>query len=260
MSAVSISPANLPGRNQINLCNRIAVVTGGTGGIGLATAKRLLSSDATVLIWDINGAGLSRLEGELPAVRTMHVDLLEEDAVAEATASVIQNYGRIDILVNSVGVEGVRAAVVDYTVADWQRILNVNLTASFIACKYVVRAMLPHDYGRIVNLSSTAGKDGNPLDSAYSAAKAGIMGLTKSLSKEVATTGIRVNCVCPAAIDGPLFSRLGPEQQRFSISKIPVGRLGRAEEVAALISWLCSEECSFSTGATFDISGGRSTY
>jgi NAD(P)-dependent dehydrogenase (short-subunit alcohol dehydrogenase family) len=246
--------------NRIDLTGQVAVVAGGGGGIGLATADRLADSGATVLVWDVNATALEKAAAERPTIQTAAVDMLDADAVAQAMDTLIARHGRLDVLVNTIGMEATRCAVADYDVATWRRSLDINLTASFIACKYGVRAMRPRDYGRIVNLSSTSGKDGNPFDSPYAAAKAGIMALTKSLGKELADTGIRVNCVCPAAIDSPLFARLPPEQKQFSIGKIPMGRLGRMTEVAALIAWLCSAECSFSTGATFDISGGRSTY
>jgi 2-dehydro-3-deoxy-L-rhamnonate dehydrogenase (NAD+) len=246
--------------NKIELTDQVAIVTGGSGGIGLATVDRLALSGAKVLIWDINEASLAAAAASRPGMATTQVDMLDELTVSRAMAAAYETFGRIDILVNCVGVEGTRAAVVDCDVGVWRRLLETNLTASFIACKSGVREMLKRNYGRIVNLSSTSGKDGNPFDAPYAAAKAGIMAFTKSLGKELASTGIRANCVCPAAIDSPLFSRLKPEQQQFSISKIPMGRLGKVTEVAALIAWLCSEDCSFSTGATFDISGGRSTY
>lgn len=246
--------------NRIDLAERVAVVTGGAGGIGLATADRLIASGATVTVWDISDEALARARSGRDALRVARVDMLDVDAVSTAMASVATTLGRVDIVVNCTGKEARRASVADYDIAEWRRSVEINLTATFIACKFAVREMRNHDYGRIVNLSSTSGKDGNPFDSPYAAAKAGVMGLTKSLGKELATTGIRVNCVCPAAIEGPLFARLPPEQQQFSISKIPAGRLGKPGEVAALIAWLCSEDCSFSTGATFDISGGRSTY
>ena len=213
-----------------------------------------------MIAWDINPEALDRVAASLPGIQTMKVDLLDADGVADAFADVQSQEGRLDILVNCIGMEAKRASVEDYDVAEWRRSVEINLTGSFIACKFAIPLMRRNDYGRIVNLSSTAGKDGNPFDSPYSAAKAGIIGFTKSLGKELATTGIRVNCVCPAAIDSPLFSRLPPEQQAFSIGKIPMGRLGKVDEIAAMIAWLCSEDCSFSTGATFDASGGRSTY
>ncbi|MBS0559136.1 MAG: SDR family oxidoreductase [Proteobacteria bacterium] len=246
--------------NRIDLAGQIAVVAGGAGGIGLETARRLAASGARVAIWDLNEAALGAAANALPEARTTCVDMMDETAVSAAMEAVQAEHGRLDILVSCTGQEARRCAVVDWDVAAWRRSLEINLTTTFIASKFAVREMMKRDYGRIVTMSSTSGKDGNPFDSPYATAKAGIMGLTKSLGKELATTGIRVNCVCPAAIDSPLFARLPPEQKQFSIGKIPLGRLGKMDEVAALIAWLCSEECSFSTGAVFDISGGRSTY
>lgn len=246
--------------NDIKLAGQVAVVSGGTGGIGLATVDRLSASGAKVIIWDINQDALDQAAATRPGVEVRKVDLLQEAEVSAAAQAATETFGRLDILVNCVGLEGKRSTLAEHDLDLWRRLIEINLTASFIACKHAVREMLKRDYGRIVNLTSTAGKDGNALDAAYSSAKAGIMGFTKSIGKELATTGVRVNCVCPAAIDSPLFDRLPPEQRGFSISKIPVGRLGKMEEVASMIAWLCSEECSFSTGATFDVSGGRSTY
>ncbi|CAO3430174.1 SDR family NAD(P)-dependent oxidoreductase [Azospirillum endophyticum] len=246
--------------NRIDLDGRVAVITGGSGGIGLATARRMLASGAAVSIWDIDEVALARATAELPALHTVAVDLLDEAATEAAVAATAAVFGRIDILVNAVGLEGVRAAVHEHDLAAWRRILAVNLDAPFIASKHVVREMLKRDYGRVVHLSSTAGKDGNPMGAAYSTAKAGIMALTKSMGKELAATGIRVNAVSPAAIEGALFHRSSPDGPNRAIARIPMGRLGREEEVAALILWLSSEDCSFSTGAVFDVSGGRSTY
>lgn len=246
--------------NDIKLAGQIAVVSGGTGGIGLATVDRLRLSGAKVIVWDINQDALNNAASTRPDIEVRKVDLLQEEEVSAAAKAVAATFGRLDILVNCVGLEGKRSTLAEHDLDLWRRLIDINLTATFISCKHVVREMLKNDYGRIINMTSTAGKDGNALDAAYSSAKAGIMGFTKSIGKELATTGIRVNCVCPAAIDSPLFDRLPPEQRTFSISKIPVGRLGKMEEVAGMIAWLCSEECSFSTGATFDVSGGRSTY
>lgn len=246
--------------NRFELPGQVAVITGGSGGIGMATARRLSGAGARVVLWDIDHDALAAAACELKGATTIAVDLLDAQSVASATSRVAETFGRVDILVNSVGVEALRSSVMDYPVEEWRRLVEINLVPTFLACKFVVPEMQKRDYGRVVTISSTAGKDGNAFDSAYSAAKAGVMGFTKSLGKELATTGIRVNCVCPAALDSPLFSRLPPEQQQFSIGKIPMGRLGKTDEVAALILWLCSEDCSFSTGAVFDVSGGRSTY
>lgn len=246
--------------NDIRLSGQIAVVSGATGGIGLAVVDRLRVSGAKVVLWDINQEALDNAASLRSDIEVRRIDLLQENEVAGAAGAVTETFGRLDILVNCVGLEGRRSTLVEHDLDLWRRLIEVNLTASFISCKHAVREMLKNNYGRIVNMTSTAGKDGNALDAAYSSAKAGIMGFTKSIGKELATTGVRVNCVCPAAIDSPLFDRLPPEQRDFSISKIPLGRLGKMEEVAAMIAWLCSDECSFSTGATFDVSGGRSTY
>lgn len=246
--------------NQYEFRGQVAIVTGGSGGIGKAAAKRLAAAGAQVVLWDINRDALAAAAAEVPGAVTEAVDILDENAVEAAANGAAERYGRIDLLINSVGIEARRSTVMDYPVAEWRRLVEINLVATFMACKFVIPHMQAHDYGRVVTISSTAGKDGNAFDSAYSSAKAGIMGFTKSLGKELATSGIRVNCVCPAALESPLFSRLPPEQQQFSLGKIPMGRLGRVDEIAALIMWLCSEDCSFSTGAIFDASGGRSTY
>lgn len=246
--------------NRIDLEGRVAVVTGGSSGIGFATARRMADSGATVTLWDIDDTGLARAAQKLGGAHACRVDITQEDAVARATEQTVSNLGRIDILVNSAGIAGEQMPVTQLPLAAWQRVMDVNLTGTFLCCKAVVPVMQRADYGRIVNMGSTAGKDGNATVSAYSASKAAVMALTKSLGKELAGTGIRVNCVTPAMIETELMSTMSPERIRTALSRIPMGRAGKPEEVAALIAWLASEECSFSTGATFDISGGRSTY
>lgn len=246
--------------NRIDLAGRVAVITGGSSGIGFATAQRMAASGAVVLLWDINQSGLEKACATLPDARGYCVDVTDEDAVARAGQRAAADAGRIDILVNSAGIAGDRYPVAEFPLAAWKRVVEINLTGTFICCKAVVPIMQKHDYGRIVNLSSTAGKDGNALVAPYSAAKAAVMALTKSLGKELARTGIRVNCVTPAMIATELADTMSPERIATALSRIPMGRAGKPEEVAALIAWLASEECSFSTGATFDISGGRSTY
>lgn len=246
--------------NQIDLAGRVAIITGGSGGIGLATSRRMVTSGAKVCIFDINEAALAKARDALPGVSAHRVDLLDEAATEAAIAAVVAAFGRIDILVNCVGVEGVTVSVDQHPLADWRRVIEVNLTAPFITSKFAIRHMRKANYGRIVHLSSTAGKDGNPFNSAYSSAKAGIMALTKSMAKELADTGIRVNCVTPAAVESELFNRMPEDRRKASLARIPMGRLGRVDEIAALICWLSSEDCSFSTGAAFDASGGRSTY
>jgi len=246
--------------NRIDLAGKRAVVTGGSSGIGFATAQRFAESGAAVLLWDIDQAGLDASQARLPGARGYTVDITDEDAVAAAVRDVVADVGGIDILVNSAGVAGEQHPVTDFPLAAWKRVLEINLTGTFICCKAVVPVMQRADYGRIVNLASTAGKDGNALVAAYSASKAAVIALTKSLGKELALTGIRVNCVTPAMIATELVNTMGPERIKTALARIPMGRAGRPEEVAALIAWLASDECSFSTGANFDISGGRSTY
>lgn len=246
--------------NKIDLAGRVAVISGGSSGIGFATARRMAESGATILLWDINQAGLDRACSQLPGARSYRVDVTDEDAVTRAARQSAADAGRIDILVNSAGIAGELHPLAEFPLAAWQRVIDINLTGTFICCKAVVPIMQNGDYGRIVNLSSTAGKDGNALVAPYSAAKAAVMALTKSLGKELARTGIRVNCVTPAMIATELADTMSPERIATAVSRIPMGRAGKPEEVAAMIAWLASEDCSFSTGATFDISGGRSTY
>jgi NAD(P)-dependent dehydrogenase (short-subunit alcohol dehydrogenase family) len=234
--------------NQIDLAHRVAVITGGLGGIGHVTAERMRRSGATVVLWD-----LDPVAGQ--------VDVTDEASVARATAEVVSKYGRIDILVNAAGVTSQRTAVVDFPLDLWRRIVDINLTGTFLCCRAVVPHMQKAGYGRIVNLASVAGKEGNPYSAAYSAAKAGVISLTKSLGKELAATEIRVNCIAPAIIATKnLFFDMPEEMRRTWVSRVPMGRPGLPEEAAAMIAWLASEECSFSTGAAFDLSGGRATY
>ncbi|WP_273729186.1 SDR family NAD(P)-dependent oxidoreductase [Brucella gallinifaecis] len=240
---------------------QVAIIAGGSGDIGRATAQRLLAKGRIVYALDQNDEALNQLKTEIPGIRTHRVDLLDEEATKIVISKIHANHDRIDILVNTVGIEGVRTSIDEHDINDWRRIIDVNVTAPVIATKHTVPFMKQRDYGRIVFLSSTAGKDGNPFFSAYSAAKAAIMALTKSVGKELATTGIRANCVTPAAIDSALFRRSSNENsEKIAIGRIPMGRLGKPDEVAALIEWLTTEDCSFSTGAVFDASGGRSTY
>ena len=246
--------------NKIDLVNRHAVITGGSSGIGFATAQRMVASGASVYLWDVNQKSLDAACAKLPGARAYKVDITDEAAVMKTAAQTLADAGRIDILVNSAGIAGARHAVWEFPVDEWRKVIEVNLVGLFICCKAIVPAMRANNYGRIVNLSSTGGKDGNPLVSAYGASKAGVMAFTKSLAKELATTEIRVNCVTPALIATELIDTMGAERTQAALVKIPMGRPGRPEEVAALIAWMSSEECSFSTGAAFDISGGRSTY
>jgi 3-oxoacyl-[acyl-carrier protein] reductase len=247
--------------NQLDMQGRVAVVTGGAAGIGLAIAQRLAASGARVALWDrdrdaLDAARATLGEGHGTAV----LDVSKEADVAAATQSTIAKFGRVDALVCSAGITGPNLPLADYPLADWQQVIDINLTGVFLCNRALVPAMRAADYGRIVNIASIAGKEGNPNASAYSASKAAVIALTKSLGKELAKTGIRVNCVTPAAVRTGMFSQMTQAHIDFMLSKIPMGRFGTVEEIAALVAWLCTEECSFSTGAVFDLSGGRAVY
>jgi NAD(P)-dependent dehydrogenase (short-subunit alcohol dehydrogenase family) len=247
--------------NQLDFKGRHAVVTGGATGLGYAIAQRLIASGGSVSLWDRDEAAAHKAAIELGhGTQAVAVDVSQQPSVAAAVQATLAKAGRIDALVNSAGITGPNTKVWDYPVDAWRQVMDVNLTGLFICCREVVPAMRERNYGRIVNIASVAGKDGNPNASAYSASKAGVMALTKSLGKELADTGVRVNCVTPAAVKTAIFDQMTPEHIAFMLSKIPMGRFGTTEEVAALVGWLCTEDCSFSTGAVFDLSGGRSTY
>ena len=249
--------------NQVDLRGRVAVITGGAQGIGYATAERMLASGASVVLWDIDAARLDQAVATLASrgqVSADRVELTEEDSVAAAAAATLARHGRIDILVNNAGITGGNAPTWELDPAVWRRVVEVNLIAPFLACRAVVPQMIAQGYGRIVNIASVAGKEGNPNASHYSASKAGLIGLTKSLGKELATKGVLVNAVAPAAARTAIFDQMAPEHIAFMLGKIPMGRLVTVEEVAAMVCWLASEESSFSTGAVFDLSGGRATY
>ena len=235
---------------------RIAVVTGGASGIGAGIAARLAAEGATLSLWDMDEAALTRSG----APHTVTLDITDAAAVhraAEATAAAL---GKIDIMVASAGITGPNTTTWEYPVDAWDKVIDVNLKGVFYSNRAVVPFMQRNGYGRIVNIASIAGKEGNPNASAYSASKAGVIGLTKALGKELAATEIRVNCVTPAAVKTPLFSQMTQQQIDWMLSKIPIGRFGEIDEVASLVLWLASEECSFTTGGVFDISGGRATY
>jgi len=235
---------------------RGAIVTGGVSGIGAGVARRLAAEGARLSLWDRDEAGLARTG----AAHTVVLDVTDPDAVhraAEATAAAL---GKIDILVTSAGITGPNHPTWAYPVAAWDQVIDINLKGVFYCCRAVLPFMQANGYGRIVNIASIAGKEGNSNASAYSASKAGVIGLTKSLGKELAASQIRVNCVTPAAVKTPIFDQMTPQQIDWMLSKIPVGRFGEIDEVASLILWLASTECSFSTGAVFDVSGGRATY
>jgi 2-dehydro-3-deoxy-L-rhamnonate dehydrogenase (NAD+) len=241
--------------------DRTAVITGGASGVGLNTAKRLVAEGGTVTLWDRDSKALAAAKALLGVnCHVCEVDLADGHQAELAAQQSFERMGRLDILVASAGITGPNMTVADYPLADWARVIDVNLNGVFHSCRAVVPYMLKHDYGRIINVSSIAGKEGNPNASAYSASKAGVIALTKSLGKELAKTGIRVNVVTPAAFQSPLFAQMTQEHIDFMLSKIPMGRFGEQDEVTAMICWLASEEASFSTAAVFDISGGRATY
>ncbi len=244
--------------NQLDMKGRHAVITGGAAGLGFAIAQRMLASGATVTLWDRDEVALAGAAKALGAgVKTVQVDVTRHDSVVQA---VQQTTPRVDALVNSAGITGPNTPLVNYPVDAWDQVMQVNINGIFHCCREIVPLMQKADYGRIVNIASVAGKDGNPNASAYSTSKAAVIGLTKSLGKELAGTGIRVNCVTPAAVKTAIFDQMTPEHIQFMLSKIPMGRFGLPEEIAAMVSWLCTEDCSFSTGAVFDLSGGRATY
>jgi 3-oxoacyl-[acyl-carrier protein] reductase len=234
--------------NAIDLSGRIALLTGGAGGIGRAVAERFAASGATVVTWD------------LAETADEQVDVTDETAVAAGMQRLLARHGRLDILVNCAGITGPNLRIEDYPLADWQRTVDISLKSTFLCCKAAVPAMRARNSGRIVNLASIAGKEGNATMTAYSAAKGAVIALTKALGKELADTEIRVNCVAPAVIATPMNEQMTPEAYAAVVAKIPLGRPGQPAEVAAMIAWLASDECSFSTGACFDLSGGRATY
>ena len=247
--------------NKLDFEGRVAVVTGGAQGIGLAVAQRLVDSGARVCLWDVTQKHLDEACAALGAsAQAIRVDVASEREVADAALATLQAHGRIDALVCSAGITGPNATLVDYPVDAWKRVFDVNVHGLFLCNRAVVPLMRQGDYGRIVNIASVAGKEGNPNASAYSTSKAGVIGLTKSLGKELAKTAIRANCVTPAAVRTGMFEQMTQQHIDFMLSKIPLGRFGKVEEIAALVCWLASEECSFPTGAAFDISGGRATY
>ena len=234
--------------NTYDFTGRVALVTGGASGIGAAVAERLGRGGAQVVTFDASPA--ADIQGDV----TRSADL---DAAARR---VEEQHGRLDILVNSAGIPGESLRTVDVTDEEWERVLAVNATGSFYACRAVLPGMIERGYGRIVLVASIAGKDGNPMAGAYSASKAAVIAMTKAIGKDVAGTGVLVNCIAPAVIETPILEGLSQHHIDYMVERIPLGRMGTADEVAALVAWLASEDCSFSTGATYDISGGRAVY
>ena len=233
--------------NRLDLGGRMAIVTGGAQGIGAAIVERMEASGANVRVWDV-------------AAKKDPVDVSDSGAVERAAAKAFSDFGKIDVLVNNAGIAGLNSPTVEYPLDEWERVLKVNLTSQFLCCRAVVPHMVKGRYGRIVNIASIAGKEGNPNAVAYSASKAGVIALTKSLGKELAQTGVLVNCVTPAAAKTAIFDQMTKEHIDYMLAKIPMNRFVTVDEIASLVCWLASEDCAFSTGAVFDISGGRATY
>jgi 3-oxoacyl-[acyl-carrier protein] reductase len=247
--------------NHLDFQHRRAVITGGAAGIGLPVAHRLAAGGAKVALWDRDERALASANEKLDrAAVTQRVDVTDAAAVERAAKAASSELGGLDVLVCSAGITGPNATTWEYPVEAWRQVFDVNVHGLFHCNRAVVPIMLEGGYGRIVNIASVAGKEGNPNAPAYSASKAAVIGLTKSLGKELAKTGIRVNCVTPAAVRTAIFDQMTQQHVDFMLSKIPMGRFGEVDEIAALVCWLASEECSFSTGAVFDASGGRATY
>ncbi len=248
--------------NLLDFKGRNAIVTGGATGIGLAIVRRLLASGAKVRIWDRDAQTLQQTLAALGNANASGamVDVSDVQSVAKATEEAVAALGKIDVLVNNAGVAGINTPVIDYPVEEWERVLKVNLTSQFLCCRAVAPHMVKNKYGRIVNIASVAGKEGNPNACAYSASKAGVISLTKSLGKELAQAGVLVNCVTPAAAKTAIFDQMTEQHINYMLSKIPMNRFVQVDEIAALVGWLASEDCSFSTAGVFDISGGRATY
>jgi 3-oxoacyl-[acyl-carrier protein] reductase len=249
--------------NQIDLAGQVAIVTGAARGIGLSIAQRLLASGARVSLWDRDAPALQAAANALAAPEQIHTalaDVTDFASIEAAAAGVAERFGAIHVLVNNAGITGANRPTWELSVEEWQQVVAIDLTGVFLCCKAIVPRLLAAGYGRIVNIASIAGKEGNPNAAHYSAAKAGVIGLTKSLGKELAKANVVVNCVTPAVIETDIFAQMAPQHIEYMLSRVPMGRFGKREEAAALVAWLCSRECSFSTGAVFDLSGGRATY
>jgi len=253
--------------NTIDLRGRHAVITGGARGIGFAIAKRALQSGASVALWDVGADTLAAAARELEAfgtVRAAVVDVREEQPIAAALRRSLEEFGRVDILVNNAGVLGPTVSTWEHTPAQWREVFAINLDGAFLCCRAVVPEMRRAGWGRIINIASAAGKEGNPMNAAYSASKAALITLTKSLGKELATDGVLVNCITPSSADTAIFAGIPAEHRdelrKVLLARVPMGRYVEVDEVAALAAWIASPDCSFSTGAVFDITGGRSMY
>lgn len=248
--------------NSLDMKGRSAIVTGGASGIGLAIVQRLAQSGANVSIWDMNEKTMADAAKSISGgkIHTAKVDVTRLADIEAAMNATVGAFGKVDALVNSAGVAGKNAMVWEYPVDEWLRVHDINLNGTFYTCRTVAAHMMKNSYGRIVNIASIAGKEGNPTASAYSSSKAAVIALTKSLGKELAKNGITVNCVTPAAVKTPIFEQVAQSHIDFMLSKIPMARFGLVEEIAAMVAWMCTEDCSFTTGAVFDLSGGRATY
>jgi 3-oxoacyl-[acyl-carrier protein] reductase len=249
--------------NRIDLAGRTAVVTGGARGIGLAIAERLLQSGAAVSLWDMDAQALAQAEHNLEAhgkVASETVDVTDEAAVARAAQTTVQRLGHVDLLVNNAGIGGPLCQTWEYDVKTVRQVLEVNYVGTFLCCKHLIPIMQRRNYGRIVNIASLAGKNGTPSFSAYGASKAAVIALTKALGRELADTEILVNAVCPSVADTDILRTFTPDKVQWMIDQVPKKRFVHTSEIAAMVAWLCSEECSFSTGQLFDISGGRAVY
>ena len=249
--------------NKIDLDGKIAVVTGGARGIGYAISERMLQSGASVALWDMDKAALddaAKTLGTLGKVSIAVVDVTHYEQVTAAVAATEKALGSVDILVNNAGIAGPTVKLWDYTPEDFRKVVEIDLIGPFLTCRALVPGMMKKGYGRIVNVASIAGKEGNPNASAYSAAKAGLIGLTKSLGKELATHGVMVNCITPAAAKTDIFKQVSQQHIDYMLQKIPMGRFVDVKEIASLVAWLSSGDCSFTTGGVFDISGGRAVY
>lgn len=239
---------------------QVAVVTGGASGLGLASAKRIIAEGGKVALWDVNPEALATVKDGIRAAHVVALDVSDQQAVEAAAAATFEALGRIDVLVASAGITGATKPAHEFPIDSWLRVIDINLNGIFYCVRAVVPYMLRHGYGRIVNVASVAGKEGNPNASAYSASKAGVIGFTKSLGKELAGSGIIANALTPATFESPILAQLPQSQVDYMRSKIPMGRLGEVEESAAMVCFMASEECSFTTAATFDTSGGRTTF